>query len=45
LLAGALFVRGVTVRHILTSTDAKPHELREFARESDGGVSSTGLLE
>lgn len=44
LLSDALLVRGVPVRHILSSADPKPHELSEFARERDGGVIYPGLL-
>jgi len=44
LLADALLVRGVQVRHILTAREAKPHELSEFARQVDGGVTYPGLL-
>ena len=44
LLADALLVRGVPVRHILSEAEAKPHELSEFARASDGRVTYPGLL-
>jgi uncharacterized protein (DUF488 family) len=44
LLADALLVRGVPVRHILPSGDAKPHELSEFARVADATVTYPGLL-
>lgn len=44
LLADALLVRGVQVRHILTAQEAKPHELSEFARPVEGGVTYPGLL-
>ena len=44
LLADALIVRGVPVRHILSTADPKPHELSEFAREDAGGVIYPGLL-
>ena len=44
LLADALLVRGVPVRHILSAGEAKPHELSEFARETEGSVRYPGLL-
>jgi len=44
LLADALLVRGVPVRHILSLGEAKPHELSEFARETGGGIIYPGLL-
>ena len=44
LLADTLLVRGVPVLHILSSSDPKPHELSEFARETDGEVIYPGLL-
>lgn len=44
LLADALLVCGVPVRHILSAAEAKPHELSEFARAEPGGVSYPGLL-
>jgi uncharacterized protein (DUF488 family) len=44
LLADALLVRGVQVRHILSLQEAKPHALSEFAREAGGGVTYPGLL-
>ena len=44
LLSDALLVRDVPVRHILSAKEAKPHELSEFAREKDGGVTYPGLL-
>ena len=44
LLADALLVLRVPVRHILPSGAAKPHELSEFAREHLGGVIYPGLL-
>ena len=44
LLADALLVRGVPVRHILSAAEAKPHELSEFARAESGGVCYPGLL-
>jgi uncharacterized protein (DUF488 family) len=44
LLADALFVRNVVVRHILSRGEAKPHQLSEFARELAGGVTYPGLL-
>jgi uncharacterized protein (DUF488 family) len=44
LLADALVVRGIPVRHILSPAEPKPHELSEFAREEGGGVIYPGLL-
>jgi uncharacterized protein (DUF488 family) len=44
LLSDFLLVRNVQVRHILSTADAKPHELSGFARESEGGVIYPGLL-
>ena len=44
LLADALSVRGVSVRHILSLAPPKPHELSEFAREQAGEVIYPGLL-
>ena len=44
LLSDALLVRGVPVLHILSSSEPKPHELSEFAREQDGQVVYPGLL-
>lgn len=44
LLADALVARGVPVRHILPTGDAKPHHLSEFARVHDGRVTYPGLL-
>ena len=44
LLADALLVRGVPVRHILSSAAPKPHELSEFARAQAGEVTYPGLL-
>lgn len=44
LLADALTVRGVPVRHILSASEAKPHELSEFARAHGDGVIYPGLL-
>jgi uncharacterized protein (DUF488 family) len=44
LLADALVVHGVTVRHILSSAEPKPHQLSDFAREHDGRVAYPGLL-
>ena len=45
LLADSLLVRGVPVLHILSTAAPKPHELSEFARESDSGVIYPGLLD
>jgi uncharacterized protein (DUF488 family) len=44
LLADFLLVRGVPVRHILSASDPKSHELSEFAKEDRGGVIYPGLL-
>lgn len=44
LIADALLVRGVPVRHILSGAAAKPHELSEFARVDMSGVNYPGLL-
>jgi uncharacterized protein (DUF488 family) len=44
LLADALVVGGMSVRHILSAAPAKPHELSEFAREDGGRVIYPGLL-
>jgi uncharacterized protein (DUF488 family) len=44
LLADALVAQGVRVLHILSTADAKPHELSEFARIDDGVLTYPGLL-
>jgi uncharacterized protein (DUF488 family) len=44
LLADALLVRGVPVRHILTAAEPKSHQLSEFARVEGESVSYPGLL-
>jgi uncharacterized protein (DUF488 family) len=44
LLADALFVRAVTIRHILSTAAPKPHELSDFGRAYEGGVIYPGLL-
>jgi len=44
LLSDILLVRGVQVRHILSTAAAKPHQLSEFARENARGVIYPGLL-
>jgi uncharacterized protein (DUF488 family) len=44
LLADALIVRHVPVRHILPSGALKPHELSEFAARAEVGVIYPGLL-
>lgn len=44
LLSDILLVRGVQVRHILSTADPKPHQLSEFARRAQGGVTYPGLL-
>ncbi|MGH9410759.1 MAG: DUF488 family protein [Vicinamibacterales bacterium] len=44
LLADALLVRHVTVRHILPSGDPKPHELSEFARVDGLMLTYPGLV-
>ena len=44
LLSDLLLVRGVQVRHILSTAAAKPHELCEFAHPDREGVTYPGLL-
>lgn len=44
LIADALVVRGFDVRHIMSPTNAQPHELTSFARVAGSGVSYPGLL-
>jgi uncharacterized protein (DUF488 family) len=44
LLSDVLLVRGVQVRHILSTAAPKPHDLSEFARGTSGGVTYPGLL-
>jgi uncharacterized protein (DUF488 family) len=44
LLSDALLARGVPVCHILSSADAKPHHLSDFARVDQGRVTYPGLL-
>jgi uncharacterized protein (DUF488 family) len=44
LLADALVVRGVPVRHILSLSEANPHFLSEFARPAGDVVTYPGLL-
>ena len=44
LLSDVLLVRGVQVRHILSTAAPKRHELSEFAREASGTVTYPGLL-
>lgn len=44
LLADALLVRGVPVRHILPGAEPKVHQLSQFARVDAGGVTYPGLL-
>jgi uncharacterized protein (DUF488 family) len=44
LLSDALFVRNVKIWHIVSLAAAKPHELSDFAREFEGGVTYPGLL-
>jgi uncharacterized protein (DUF488 family) len=44
LLSDILLVRGVQVRHILSTAAANPHQLSEFARETARGVIYPGLL-
>jgi uncharacterized protein (DUF488 family) len=39
LIADVLTTRGWEVRHIMSSTDAKPHQLTSFARVVDGAIS------
>lgn len=44
LIADALLARGVPVRHILPTGEAKPHRLSEFAVVDRGRVTYPGLL-
>ena len=44
LLSDVLLVRGVQVRHILSTAAPKRHELSEFARATSGTVTYPGLL-
>jgi uncharacterized protein (DUF488 family) len=44
LLSDALLVRGVPVRHIISTACPKPHELSPFARVTDRKVIYPGLL-
>ena len=44
LLSDVLLVRGVQVRHILSTGTPKHHELSQFARETSGRVTYPGLL-
>ena len=44
LLADALLVRGVPVRHIVSGGAPKPHEISEFARAAGDKVIYPGLL-
>jgi uncharacterized protein (DUF488 family) len=44
LLADALLVRGVPVRHIVPGAEPKVHQLSQFARVDAGGVTYPGLL-
>jgi uncharacterized protein (DUF488 family) len=44
LLADALLVRGVPVRHIVSGAAPKPHEISEFARAAGDKVIYPGLL-
>ena len=44
LLSDTLLVRGVQVRHILSTSLSKGHELSDFARPSATGVIYPGLL-
>jgi uncharacterized protein (DUF488 family) len=45
LIADALIVRGVDVRHIMSATRAEPHELTPFARVRGDRVAYPGLLD
>ncbi len=45
LIADALLVRGIEVRHIMSATKADPHELTPFARVHKGQVTYPGLLD
>lgn len=44
LLADALAVRGVPIRHILSKAPPKSHEVSEFAQVRGGALSYPGLL-
>jgi uncharacterized protein (DUF488 family) len=44
LIADALVVRGVDVRHIMSRNDAAPHRLTPFARVDGESVSYPGLI-
>ena len=44
LLSDALLVRGVSVQHIMSGAEPKPHELTGFARPEHGKVIYPGLL-
>jgi uncharacterized protein (DUF488 family) len=44
LLSDVLLVRGVQVRHILSTAAPKPHELSEFAHATSGRVTYPGFL-
>lgn len=44
LLSDVLLVRGVQVRHILSTAAPKPNELSEFASKASGGITYLGLL-
>jgi uncharacterized protein (DUF488 family) len=44
LIADALLARGVPVRHILPTGEAKPHRLSDFAKVDRGQVTYPGLL-
>lgn len=44
LVADALAVRGIEVRHIVDPRRAEPHEVTEFARLENGRLSYPGLL-
>jgi uncharacterized protein (DUF488 family) len=44
LLSDALLAGGAEVRHILTASEAPPHELPPFARIIEGRVAYTGLF-
>jgi uncharacterized protein (DUF488 family) len=44
LLSDALLARGAEVRHIMTASEAPPHQLPPFARISEGRVAYPGLF-
>lgn len=45
LIADALTVRGIDVRHIMSAREAPAHELTPFAQVHDGRLTYPGLLD